>query len=118
MTQIKHIRKLYYSKGKKVSEISRITGHNYRTIVKYLEKDDFNIDIEKKESEKRGRPRKIDSVIPIIDRWLEEDKTDPLKQRHTAKRIYNRLKEEYADLLNVGYRTIANYVSKKKERNI
>lgn len=115
MTQIKHIRKLYYSKGKKVNEISRITGHNYRTIVKYLEKDDFNIDIEKKESERRGRPRKIDSVIPIIDRWLEEDKTAPLKQRHTAKRIYNRLKEEYADLLNVGYRTIANYVSKKKK---
>jgi transposase len=114
MTQVKRIRKLYFSKGKKVSEISKVTGHNYRTIVKYLEKDDFNKKIKRKE-DKRGRPRKIDSVVPIIDRWLEEDKTAPVKQRHTAKRIYNRLKLEYNDLLDVGYRTIANYVSKRKK---
>lgn len=114
MTQIKRIKKLYYSKGKKVNEIAKITGHNYRTVVKYLEKDDFNKNADTKEQDRRGRPRKIDFVIPIIDKWLKEDKTAPVKQRHTAKRIYNRLKEEHPDLLDVKYRTIANYVSKRK----
>ncbi|QSZ26712.1 hypothetical protein ACETAC_07355 [Aceticella autotrophica] len=41
MTQIKNIKKMYYSKGKKVNEIVKITGHNYRTVMKYLEKDDL-----------------------------------------------------------------------------
>jgi len=31
---------------------------------------------------------------PIIYGWLEEDKTKPRKQRHTGKRIFDRLKEE------------------------
>lgn len=114
MTQINRIKKLYYSKGKKVDEITNITGHNYRTIIKYLEKDDFNKNAEMKEGDRRGRPRKIDPVIPIIDRWLKEDKTAPIKQRHTAKRIYDRLKKEHPALLDVKYRTIANYVSKRK----
>jgi len=115
MTQIKHIKKLYYSKGKKVTEISKITGHNYRTVVKYLEKNDFNKKAEDEKEDRRGRPRKIDSVIPIIKEWLEEDKTAPCKQRHTAKKIFRRLEEEHADLLEVGYRTIANYVRKTKK---
>lgn len=114
MTQIKSIKKLYYSKGKKVNEIAKITGHNYRTVVKYLEKDNFNNNAEIKEGDRRGRPRKIDSVIPIIDKWLKEDKTAPIKQRHTAQRIYDRLKKEHPDLLDVKYRTIANYVSQRK----
>lgn len=114
MTQIKRIKKLYYSKGKKVNEITKITGHNYRTIVKYLEKDDFNKNADIKEGDRRGRPRKIDPVAPIIDKWLKEDKTAPVKQRHTAKRIYDRLKKEHPDLLDVQYRTIANYVSQRK----
>jgi len=46
MTQVKRIRKLYYSKGKKVTEIAKITGRNHRTVVKYPEKDDFNKRVE------------------------------------------------------------------------
>ncbi|WP_284679390.1 IS21 family transposase [Aceticella autotrophica] len=83
--------------------------------MKYLEKDDFNQTLGRKEGDKRGRPRKIEPVKPIIYRWLEEDKTAPVKQRHTAKKIYFRLKEEHAELLNVGYRTIAYYVAKRKK---
>ena len=115
MTQVKRIRKLYYSKGKKVTEIAKITGHNYRTVVKYLEKDDFNKRIGDEKEERRGRPSKIDPVIPIIKEWLEKDKTAPRKQRHTARKIFTRLEEEHADLLEVSYRTVANYVRKVKK---
>jgi hypothetical protein len=29
---------MYYSKGKNIKNITKATGHNYRTIIKYLEK--------------------------------------------------------------------------------
>ena len=32
--------------------------------------------------------------IPVIDRWLEADKAAPKKQRHTARRVFQRLVEE------------------------
>ena len=34
-------------------------------------------------------------LIGIIDRILEEDKDRPKKQRHTSKRIFERLRDEY-----------------------
>ncbi len=40
----------------------------------------------------------IGSYLPIIERWLKEDETAPRKQRHTAKRVYDRLVEEYGYL--------------------
>ena len=61
------------------------------------------------------RPSKIDPLIPIIKEWLEKDKTAPRKQRHTARKIFTRLEEEHADLLEVSYRTVANYVRKLKK---
>ena len=38
---------------------------------------------------------KLDPFIDIIDRILEEDKERPKKQRHTSKRIYERLRDEH-----------------------
>ena len=38
---------------------------------------------------------KLDPFIGIIDRILEEDKARPKKQRHTSKRIFERLRDEY-----------------------
>ena len=34
-------------------------------------------------------------VKAIIDQWLAEDEMQPVKQRHTARRIYERLAAEY-----------------------
>ncbi len=38
---------------------------------------------------------KLDPFTPIIDRILEEDRSVPRKQRHTAKRIFERLRDEH-----------------------
>ena len=35
---------------------------------------------------------KLDLYVSQIDEWLEEDKARPRKQRHTAKRIFERLR--------------------------
>jgi transposase len=38
---------------------------------------------------------KLDAWVGVIDAILEDDKTRPAKQRHTAKRVWERLKEEH-----------------------
>jgi hypothetical protein len=32
----------------------------------------------------------VGPYLPIIERWLREDESAPRKQRHTAKRVYDR----------------------------
>src|SRR3954452_23509477 len=42
------------------------------------------------------RPRtKLDPFLPVIHQILEGDKKAPRKQRHTARRIFERLRDEY-----------------------
>src|SRR5512134_3643039 len=42
------------------------------------------------------RPRpKLDPFLPVIRRILEGDKKAPKKQRHTARRIFERLRDEH-----------------------
>src|SRR5215831_13711466 len=38
---------------------------------------------------------KLDPFIPVIERILGDDKSRPKKQRHTAKRIFERLRDEH-----------------------
>lgn len=66
---------------------------------------------------KRLRESKLDPLKPIIDEWLREDMKMPRKQRHTARRIYERLQTEpeYAQLLEVRQQTVTNYVSRVKK---
>jgi len=35
------------------------------------------------------------SVLDVVKWWLEDDEDAPRKQRHTAKRVYDRLVDEY-----------------------
>src|ERR1035437_8211396 len=38
---------------------------------------------------------KLDPFIPVIDSILRDDKSRPKKQQHTAKRVFERLRDEY-----------------------
>jgi transposase len=48
----------------------------------------------------------------VIDGWLEEDKSAPPKQRHTARRIWVRLRDERG--ANVAESTVRNYVGARR----
>lgn len=111
MIQINHIRYQSLHKGQSMRTIVRQTGHNFRTVKKYIEQTDFNKPIRKKQ----GRPSKLDGVKPIIDTWLTEDMKRKPKQRHTSKRIYDRLKDEHNDIFNASERTVRAYVAAKKK---
>ena len=42
-----------------------------------------------------ARPRKIDPFLPLVHRWLDADRKAPRKQKHTARRVFDRLREEH-----------------------
>ncbi len=54
------------------------------------------------------RRPKLDAFTGIIDRILEEDRGSHRKQRHTAKRIFERLRDEYG--FTGGYTIVKDYV--------
>lgn len=59
-----------------------------------------------------ARGRKIDDYREVIDGWLRADLTAPRKQRHTAKRIFDRLREEQQ--ADVSYSRVRAYVSVRR----
>ena len=58
---------------------------------------------------------KLGPLLGVIDAILTEDKARPAKQRHTAKRIFERLKEEHG--FTGGYSTVKNYVRGEQLRS-
>jgi transposase len=52
---------------------------------------------------------KLDSFIPVIDGILVEDKSRPKKQQHTAKRIFERLRDEHG--FTGGITIVKDYVA-------
>jgi transposase len=60
----------------------------------------------------RPRPR-LEPVAAFIDGILEADRQAPRKQRHTAHRIYERLREEYA-AHPIAESTVRQYVRERK----
>ena len=60
------------------------------------------------------RRPKLDPFLPIIEGWLEADRTMPRKQRHTAKRVFDRLREECG--FTGGYTIIKDYIRERERR--
>ena len=58
---------------------------------------------------------KLDAFIGVIDGILEADRSAPRKQRHTAKRIFDRLKKEYG--FSGGYTIVKDYVRDHERRH-
>lgn len=105
------IRLLHYRQGKSKKWIAQEFGLSRNTVAKYLEQADppaYTI----------RQPR----AKPVADKWgehvrliLAEDQDAPRKQKHTAKRIFDRLVSEH------GYtgseRTIRNLVASLRQNS-
>jgi len=64
-----------------------------------------------------GPPRaapKLDPWKPTIVAWLEADKSAPRKQRHTARRVWQRLVEEHG--ADVGESSVRRFVAEVRAR--
>jgi transposase len=104
------VRRMYYHDGLSRRKISRRTGYHRNTInrmLQYSAPPGYRL--------KNPRPKlKLGPYIPIIDKILEDDRNAPKKQRHTAKRIYDRLREEHG--FTGSYTIVKDYVRDKKSR--
>ena len=110
MKQIETIKEMQ-DKGTGPSEISEKLSINRKTVSKYMKHEDFNTE----QSLKREYPSKLDRWKEKIDEWFKEDRKMRFKQRHTARRVHNRLKEEYGDQYDCSYSLVQRYCKKKKK---
>jgi len=91
-----------------IREIARTVAVNRKTVAKYVNQEDFSPVV----SKRRKKCPVLGPFMPIIDQWLEGDRQERKKQRHTAKRIYDRLVAEHG--YHGSERNVRLYVSKKK----
>lgn len=108
MSKVNSIREKWRC-GQSVSDIAKTVGVSRTTVYKYAAKDDFSAQPKPKQT----RSSKLDPYKPAIDQWLDDDRKENPKQRHTAKRIFDRLVEEYA-MTDISRTTVERYVGKAK----
>jgi len=107
--QYAYIRIAHRVYGKGIREITRETGQSRNTVKKALRGEYEGY------SERGRQPFPVlGSYLAIIDGWLKEDLERPRKQRHTAVRIYNRLRREHG--FEGGESTVRRYVREARRR--
>lgn len=89
MTDKNSIR-LLWRQGDSVAEIARKTGVSRDTVYKYRDMDDFSPE----PPARRAQGSKLDPYRPLIESRLDDDMRSGRKQRHTAKRVHDRLVSE------------------------
>ncbi|MGA8568225.1 MAG: IS21 family transposase [Candidatus Binataceae bacterium] len=104
------VRRAVYVEGISQREAARRYGIDPRTVAKMLA---FSVPPGYRRSRPPARP-KLDPFVGIIDRILEEDKSQPAKQQHTAKRIFERLRDEHG--YDGGVSIVRGYVHEHRQR--
>jgi transposase len=105
------VRRACHVEGMSKSEAARKFGIDRKTVSKILE---HAVPPGYRRSKPPPRP-KLDPFIPVIDQILEDDKGQLKKQRHTAKRIFERLRDEHG--FTGGITIVTEYVREKKRRS-
>jgi len=106
------IRKFVFVEGKSRREAARIFGLHRETVSKICR---FSVPPGYVRQKPPGKP-KLGPVTPVIDAILAADVTAPPKQRHTAKRIFERLKAEYG--YTGGYSVVKDYVRTARAKSL
>ena len=98
------VRRAVLVEGRSQRAVAREFGIARKTIQKMLR---YSVPPGYQRQQAVKRP-KLGPWLGVIDAILEEDKTRPAKQRHTAKRIFERLKAEHG--FCGGYTIVKDYV--------
>src|SRR3954449_6332491 len=85
------VRQLVFNEGKSRREVARLLGLSRDTVCKMCR---FSAPPGYVRTKPVARP-KLGPLIGVIDAILERDRTAPPKQRHTAKRVFERLRDEH-----------------------
>ncbi len=104
------VRRAHFDEGRSKRSIARDFGLARGTVDKMCA---FAVPPGYRRERDIRRP-KLDGFTDFIDLWLLEDLERPKKQRHTAKRIYDRLCEEKG--FTGGYTTVKDYVRGHRQK--
>lgn len=104
------VRRAVMIDGLSQREAARWFGIDPRTVKKMLS---YSVPLGYVRTKQPNRP-KLDPFTGVIDRILEEDKDRPKKQRHTSKRIFERLRDEYG--FAGGITIVKDYVNGVRQR--
>ena len=96
--------------GMSTREAARVFGLHRDTVRKMLQ---YSVPPGYRRQSPPRRP-KLDPYRGVIDRILEDDRSLPKKQRHTAKRIYERLRAEHG--FDGRYTIVKDYVRERRRR--
>lgn len=102
------VRRSVIVEGKSERETARLFGLARETVRKMLR---YSAPPGYRRQQAARRP-KLDAWTGVIDQILDEDKTRAKKQRHTAKRIFERLRDEHG--YTGGYTIVKDYVRLRK----
>ena len=106
----RRVRLACHRDGLSQHEAARRFGIGRRTVKKMLA---HSVPPGYRRSKPVKRP-KLDPYTGIIDAILEEDRLRPKKQRHTAKRIHERLRDEHG--FEGGYTIVKDYICEVRRR--
>ena len=106
------VRIAFYREKKSKSEIAQQFSISRKTVRKLLAMPADEIPSYRLQKAKQRTV--LGAFTAIIEIWLKQDEEAPKKQRHTAKRIYDRLREEYG--FTGGERTVREYVAKVRPK--
>ena len=105
------VRRAVQVDGMSIREAARQFGLSRKTIRKMLR---FSLPPGYERKKPVARP-KLGPWLGIIDQLLVDDQSQPKKQRHTAKRIFDRLRTEHA--FSGGYTIVKDYVRQARLRH-
>lgn len=94
-------------------EIARTLGISRDSVAKYIEMEDFSPAPQTPATRPGGSV--MTGFEEIIDTWLTEDQQRRRKQRHTAKRVFDRLVDEHG--FTGSYSPVQRYVKRFKARH-
>jgi len=98
------VRRFVFIEGNSRREAARIFGLNRETVAKMCR---FSLPPGYVRTKPVEKP-KLGPLLPVIDAILDADRTAPVKQRHTAKRMFERLRDEHG--FAGGYTVVKDYV--------
>ena len=98
------VRDFVFNQEKSRREAARVFGLSRETVAKMCR---FSLPPGYTRTKPVEKP-KLGPLLPVIDAILEADRTSPVKQRHTAKRIFERLRDEHG--FAGGYTVVKDHV--------
>jgi transposase len=104
------VRQFVFNDGKSRREAARVFGLSRETVSKMCR---FSMPPGYVRQRPPEKP-KLGPLIPAIEAILEADRTAPVKQRHTAKRIFERLRDEHGFV--GGYTVVKDHVRIERAR--